>query len=104
VSNRTRRKFAAFLVRKPDGTVGFEFEPRTRPPRAARGGAKETASNEPVPAPRRQVPRAPSTAHGVPAATRSATKQAARPAPAVVAKKAAKRTAKTAKSSKTARR
>jgi DNA topoisomerase-3 len=28
VSNRTRRKFSAFLVRKPDGTVGFEFEPR----------------------------------------------------------------------------
>jgi DNA topoisomerase-3 len=28
VSNRTRRKFSAFLVRKPDGTTGFEFEPR----------------------------------------------------------------------------
>lgn len=28
VSNRTRRKFAAFLVRKPDGGIGFEFEPR----------------------------------------------------------------------------
>ncbi len=30
VSNRTRRKFSAFLVRKPDGTVGFEFEPRAK--------------------------------------------------------------------------
>ena len=28
VSNRTRRKFSAYLVRKPDGTTGFEFEPR----------------------------------------------------------------------------
>jgi DNA topoisomerase-3 len=28
VSNRTRRKFSAFLVKKPDGTIGFEFEPR----------------------------------------------------------------------------
>ena len=28
VSNRTRRKFAAFLLTKPDGTIGFEFEPR----------------------------------------------------------------------------
>ncbi|MDQ3188462.1 MAG: DNA topoisomerase III, partial [Pseudomonadota bacterium] len=28
VSNRTRRKFSAFLVKKPDGTTGFEFEPR----------------------------------------------------------------------------
>ena len=34
VSNRTRRKFSAFLVRKPDGTIGFEFEPR-----AAKAGA-----------------------------------------------------------------
>jgi len=28
VSNRTRRKFSAFLVKKPDGSTGFEFEPR----------------------------------------------------------------------------
>jgi DNA topoisomerase-3 len=42
VSNRTRRKFAAFLVRKPDGGIGFEFEPR--PAKApARAGAKTAA-------------------------------------------------------------
>ncbi len=35
VSNRTRRKFSAFLIRKPDGTTGFEFEPR-----AVKTGAK----------------------------------------------------------------
>jgi DNA topoisomerase-3 len=40
ISNRTRRKFAAFLVRKPDGTVGFEFEPRTK---AATGKGKKAA-------------------------------------------------------------
>ncbi|HVG04837.1 MAG TPA: topoisomerase C-terminal repeat-containing protein, partial [Burkholderiaceae bacterium] len=28
VSNRTRRKFSAYLIKKPDGTTGFEFEPR----------------------------------------------------------------------------
>ncbi len=28
VSNRTRRKFSAFLAKKPDGAIGFEFEPR----------------------------------------------------------------------------
>ena len=28
ISNKTKRKFSAFLVRKPDGGVGFEFEPR----------------------------------------------------------------------------
>jgi DNA topoisomerase III len=41
VSNRTRRKFSAYLVRKPDGTVGFEFEPR--PAKAAKAGAKTAA-------------------------------------------------------------
>jgi topoisomerase IA-like protein len=40
VSARTRRAFAAYLVRQPDGKIGFEFQPRanakgdgTRPPR-----------------------------------------------------------------------
>ena len=53
ISNRTRRKFSAFLVRKPDGTVGFEFEPR--PAGAAKTGrkaavAKETAADDVAPA------------------------------------------------------
>ncbi len=40
VSNRTRRKFAAFLVWKADeGKVGFEFEPRP-----AKGAAKKSAA------------------------------------------------------------
>jgi len=38
VSARTRRKFAAFLVRAADGKVGFEFEPRP-----AKGAARKTA-------------------------------------------------------------
>jgi Topoisomerase IA len=38
ISNKTRRKFSAYLVRGDDGKVGFEFEPR--PPKA---GAKKTA-------------------------------------------------------------
>ncbi len=41
VSNRTRRKFSAFLVRKPDGTTGFEFEPR---PVKAGAAAKRTGN------------------------------------------------------------
>ena len=40
VSNRTRRKFSAFLIRKPDGTTGFEFEPR-----AAKTGSKTSAAS-----------------------------------------------------------
>jgi DNA topoisomerase-3 len=39
VSARTRRPFQAFLVRQPDGKIGFEFEKRA--PKAA--GAKPTA-------------------------------------------------------------
>jgi DNA topoisomerase-3 len=43
ISNKTRRKFSAFLVRDPKtGKVGFEFEPR--PPKAApKAGAKPAA-------------------------------------------------------------
>ncbi len=41
VSARTRRGFSAFLVRQPDGKIGFEFEAKEgkgKGPRAARGG------------------------------------------------------------------
>lgn len=44
VSARTRRKFAAFLVRDKDGKVGFEFEPRA--PRQAREGKPAPAGRE----------------------------------------------------------
>ncbi|MEZ5614647.1 MAG: DNA topoisomerase III [Rhodocyclaceae bacterium] len=37
ISNKTRRKFSAYLVRGGDGKVGFEFEPR-----APKAGAKKT--------------------------------------------------------------
>jgi DNA topoisomerase-3 len=37
VSNRTRRKFKAFLVMQKDGKVGFEFEAKA--PRAPKAGA-----------------------------------------------------------------
>ena len=53
VSQRTRRKFKAFLVRGADGKVGFEFEPR--PARAAAGQATGT---------RRQSARTASAADG----------------------------------------
>jgi len=49
VSSRTNRKFKAFLVRQPDGKVGFEFEPRPEKkgsaakPAAARKTAASTA-------------------------------------------------------------
>lgn len=52
VSNRTRRKFSAFLVRDAKtGKVGFEFEARATKPTAkadVKVGAGETAANEPA--------------------------------------------------------
>jgi len=43
ISNKTRRKFSAYLVRDPkSGKVGFEFEPRN-PKAAAKAGAKPVA-------------------------------------------------------------
>jgi DNA topoisomerase-3 len=38
VSNRTKKKFSAYLVRGADGKVGFEFEARA--PKAPKAGAK----------------------------------------------------------------
>jgi DNA topoisomerase-3 len=47
VSNRTKRKFSAFLVRDAKtGKVGFEFEPRA--PKAAKVASKPAASAEPA--------------------------------------------------------
>ncbi|MCS7102161.1 MAG: DNA topoisomerase III, partial [Burkholderiaceae bacterium] len=53
VSNRTRRKFAAFLVRKPDGSIGFEFEARgLRTNAAAEAGQDGMSAAEEPPAQR----------------------------------------------------
>ena len=42
VSSRTNRKFKAFLVRQPDGKIGFEFEPRPENrPRAGQDGQQD---------------------------------------------------------------
>jgi DNA topoisomerase-3 len=49
VSNRTRRKFSAFLVRKPDGTTGFEFEPRPAKGSAAKSARKPAAASDETP-------------------------------------------------------
>ncbi|MDT3737341.1 MAG: DNA topoisomerase III [Denitratisoma sp.] len=54
ISNKTRRKFSAYLVRGSDGKVGFEFEPR-----APKVGAKKTAEEAPkAPAKAAKTPRA----------------------------------------------
>jgi DNA topoisomerase-3 len=44
VSARTKRPFAAFLVRQPDGKIGFEFEPRD----PAKAGARRARGAAPA--------------------------------------------------------
>jgi DNA topoisomerase-3 len=108
VSNRTRRKFAAFLVWKADeGRVGFEFEPR------GKGGARATVvtAEEPAPAgPKRATRRAtaeePPPAKRAAAGARAATAKRSTTAKAPATKKAAAGTAarKTSAARKSARR
>ena len=93
ISNRTRRKFSAFLAKKPDGAIGFEFEPRE--PRAGKTPRKSAKATEPaatIEAPAKPAKKA---------AKRSA-KAAPAEAAATPAKAAAKRPAKTAKKAKRA--
>jgi len=45
VSSRTRRRFKAFLVRQPDGKVGFEFQ-AAGPRAGAKGGAKPAPAGD----------------------------------------------------------
>jgi DNA topoisomerase-3 len=43
VSNRTGRKFKAFLVKQPDGKIGFEFAPRAlKTPAKAKSPVRKT--------------------------------------------------------------
>ncbi len=46
VSNRNGRRFKAFLVKQPDGKVGFEFAPRAAKEPAAKAG--ETVTEKPA--------------------------------------------------------
>ena len=43
ISNKTRRRFSAYLVSGSDGKVGFEFEPRA-PKAAAKKSAEKPAA------------------------------------------------------------
>lgn len=85
-SSRTGRNFKAFLVRQPDGKIGFEFE--AREPKAGAKTATKTASRAAAKADETEA--APAKAPAKKAATKTAaTKTAAKKAPAktVAAKK-----------------
>ncbi len=89
VSMRTRRKFKAYLVRGPDGKVGFEFEPR--PAKAGAKGAKGPAK-----------PTADAAAESATGSTKSASKAAAKK-PAAKKGAAGKPTARKASARKPAK-
>lgn len=55
VSNRTRRKFSAFLVKQKDGKIGFEFEPRGKAGDGEAGSARKTASKSAAKAPAKKA-------------------------------------------------
>jgi DNA topoisomerase-3 len=91
ISNKTRRKFSAYLVRDPaTGKVGFEFEPRAAKagakPAAAKAseakpakvGAGDTAKETAVKKPAVKKAPAKKTAAKKPAAKKPATKPAAK--------------------------
>ena len=93
VSQRTRRKFKAFLVRGADGKVGFEFEPRPAKPGAggktpgkagdakagaAEAGAAAAESGKPAARAAARKPAAKKPAAKKPAAKTAAKKPAAR--------------------------
>ncbi len=95
VSNRTRRKFSAFLVRKPDGTTGFEFEPR--PARGAKTADTAKTGNGGSPAAKaaaKSAPTAPRAEEPPPArspvAKRATVSDATRSTPARAPAKATK--------------
>ncbi|OWT74367.1 MULTISPECIES: DNA topoisomerase III [unclassified Achromobacter] len=98
VSSRTNRKFKAFLVRQPDGKIGFEFEPRgDKPARKTAGGAAA------APAAKKAAAKAPAKkAAAKKTATKTASKTASKTtATKTAAKKATKTAAKKAAPSKT---
>jgi DNA topoisomerase-3 len=49
VSQRTRRKFKAFLVRDADGKIGFEFAPRPERPGRPAAAARDSAPTDEKP-------------------------------------------------------
>ncbi len=95
VSNRTRRKFSAFLVRKPDGTTGFEFEPRpvkagASPKRAGKAVNGEAVETRRVGKPSKTRARGATVAGATAASAVKARKTAPKTGAAVARKSAVK--------------
>ncbi len=94
------RPFSAFLVRQPDGKVGFEFAPRPAKKTAAGAGKPEAEKAAPATAPKPAAPRARDVAvernvyelkppKGKPVPAKPPAKRGAAPTARVAAKRAA---------------
>jgi DNA topoisomerase-3 len=93
VSSRTRRRFKAFLVRQPDGKVGFEFQaaaprPGAKAPAKAPADAPADAADSPA-----RASAGPAKAAAAKAAPAKAAPAKAAPAKAAAAKAAAAKAA-----------
>lgn len=91
VSNRTNRKFKAFLTLQENGKIGFEFEPRpakAASKTAAKKAAKTTADTNDKPAAKKTAAK-----KATKTASKTAAKTAAKKATKTAAKKAATKTA-----------
>ena len=107
VSNRTRRKFSAFLVKKPDGSTGFEFEPRPVKAGAAAKRAAKSANGSAVavePTSKSTKARAKAVVASSDVAPAAKTGAPARKTGRVAARKAAVKTARGASARKPAAR
>jgi DNA topoisomerase-3 len=93
VSSRTNRKFKAYLVRQPDGKIGFEFEPRGE--KTAGKSAGKTAAKTAAKTAGKTAAKTAAEGAGASAAKKTAAKTASRAAPAkkTAAKKAPARKA-----------
>jgi DNA topoisomerase-3 len=96
VSQRTRRKFKAFLVRGADGKIGFEFTPRPGKPAGAEPAAKSAARAKTKADANADAERpAPLADEAAEAGAKAASKTTARTATKTSAKTATKTAAKT---------
>ena len=92
-SSRTGRNFKAFLVKQPDGKIGFEFEAR-EPKAGAKGAAAKPAAKTSAKSAAKTDDEAPAEKAPVKAAGKTASKTAAKKAPPkTAAKKAPAKTA-----------
>ena len=102
VSNKTRRRFRAFLVRDASGKIGFEFEPRAQRPQPVAGAAPLEAQTTTETTTKKTAATRSSTAKAT--TTTKATPATAKPSAKKVAKKTATSSVRKTATKKTPKR